>query len=529
MYFRRKHSNLHGQIVDIIKRQAFLKRIDYAFELAPICALLGPRQCGKTTLSRDYEKQETGPIHRFDLEDSADLARLENPKIALEPLEGLIIIDEIQRRPELFPILRVLVDQPKKRRFLILGSASQELSKQASETLAGRIDYIDMMPFQLNELQTINEPEKIQETQRTLWTRGGFPRSYLASNREISFDRRKNFIRDFLEKDVPNLGFQSSPQLIRRFWNMLAHYHAQVFNASEIGASLNISYKTAQHYLDILEGTFMIRRLNPHHENILKRQVKSPKIYFRDSGILHCFLGIKNYEDLQVHPKLGASWEGFALEEIIRAMEVDKDDCYFWATQNRAELDLLIIKDNKRIGFEFKYTDSPKLSKSMQIAMSDLKLEELNIITPLENTYFSLKENIFVYGLSLYLRIFETEVKEFYFSGIRWNDSKDTIHCIFQDVLKNKKIILKFPRTTVSDYFYDLNHKEKGINQKEDALKVLEKIVITEPIFKNILKERLKDKLFREELEKKTVNDFDVKPDMFDKIDFRHNRMYASS
>ncbi len=511
---------MNGRFVDIIKRPSFLTRINYAFQVAPVCALLGPRQCGKTTISRAYEKIERGPIHKFDLEDSTDLARLENPKIALESLEGLIIIDEIQRRPELFPILRVLVDQPKERNFLILGSASQELIKQSSETLAGRISYIEMTPFQLNEV----------EEEQKLWIRGGFPKAFLSSNIEISFDRRKNFIRDFLEKDVPSLGFQSSPQLIRRFWNMLAHYHGQIFNASEIGGSLNISYKTVQHYLDILEGTFMIRRLNPWHENILKRQVKSPKTYFRDSGLLHTFLGIKSLEELQGHPKLGASWEGFALEEIIRTMKVDPEDCYFWATQNKAELDLLVIKDNKKIGFEFKYTDSPQLTRSMRISMEDLKLSELNVITPLNNTYFPLENNIFVYGLELYLKVLQTKIHtkigEFYLDEVQWSEDGEELHCVYEELPKNRKIIEKFSYLTISDRFYNLK-KEGGIDSKEDAKRIIKAIITNEEIFKNILISKTQEKHFSEKLNKEKNYSFNVTPDMFNNIDFRQNKIYS--
>ena len=395
----------------------------------------------------------------------------------------------------------------------------EELIKQSSETLAGRISYIEMTPFQLSEV----------EEEQQLWIRGGFPRVFLSSSIGISFDRRKNFIRDFLEKDVASLGFQSSPQFIRRFWNMLAHYHAQVFNASEIGGSLNISYKTAQHYLDILEGTFMIRRLNPWHENILKRQIKSPKIYFRDSGLLHTFLGIKSFEDLQSHPKLGASWEGFALEEIIRGMKVDHDDCYFWATQNKVELDLLIIKDNRKIGFEFKYTDSPKITKSMHTAMNDLKLDELNIITPLGETYFRLGENIFVYGLDLYLKVFQTKIHtkfgEFYLDDVKWNENEEELHCIYEERPRNKKIIAKFSQLTISDKFYDLKKKE-GINSKENAKKIVKNIITNEEIFREIIILKTNEKGFLKTTNREKTYYFEIRPEMFNNADFRQNKMY---
>lgn len=372
----------------MLTRKNYLDAIDEAFLTAPICALLGPRQCGKTTLSRQYADQTSISKYFFDLEDPTDLAKLENPKLALEPLEGLIIIDEIQRKEELFPYLRVLVDKFPERRILVLGSASQELIRQSSETLAGRVSYIEMNPFSINEVKDI----------KTLWSRGGFPRSYLAKTEEISNKWRVNYIKTFLERDIRNFGFDIPPQTMRRFWSMLAHYHGQIFNASEIGRSINVSYKTSDRYLDILAGTFMIRRLSPWFANIAKRQIKSPKIYFRDSGLLHTILGIENYDNLLIHPKLAASWEGMALEQVIKYMSVENDDCYFWATQGGAELDLLISKNSKKLGFEIKYTDSPKITKSMHIAIKDLGLDQLTIIIP-GKEQFELEENIIVRGI----------------------------------------------------------------------------------------------------------------------------------
>ncbi|OJW52729.1 MAG: hypothetical protein BGO67_09225 [Alphaproteobacteria bacterium 41-28] len=372
-------------------RKDFIKRIQEDFEATPICALLGPRQCGKTTLSRLYAEQVKGPVHIFDLEDPGDLSQLVNAKLTLERLEGLIIIDEVQLRPDLFPLLRVLVDKLPLR-FLILGSASPDLIRQTSETLAGRISYIEMTPFSLQEVHDW----------RRLWERGGYPRSYLAPNYKVSNRWRTGFISTYLEKDIPQLGFEVSPQMIRRFWMMLTHYHGGIFNASEVGVSLGITHKTARHYLDILEGTYMMRQLNPWFENIGKRQVKSPKVFFRDSGLFHTLLGIKTEEDLFHHPKLGLSFEGFALEEVARFHQADPQDCYFWATQTGAELDLLIVKGGEKLGFEIKYTDHPKITKSMQIALEDLKLDKLTVIVP-GSTRFPLTEKIEVCGLETYI------------------------------------------------------------------------------------------------------------------------------
>lgn len=377
-----------------IQRPQQLKEIDYNFDVAPVCALIGPRQCGKTTTAKQFAQEYKGLVHHFDLEDDRDLAKLQDPMLTLAPLEGLIVIDEIHHVPNLFKSLRVLVDEKKSRNFLILGSASQKLLQQTSETLAGRITYIEMTPFSLQE---------ITDRQR-LWSRGGFPLSYLSASDKISQDWRRFYVKTFLERDIPGFGFIISPQMIRRFWIMLAHYHGQIFNASEIGVSLGVNYKTAQHYLDILESTFMIRRLNPWFSNIKKRQVKSPKIYFRDSGLFHTLLGIDDYQALLDHPKLGASWEGFAMEQIIRHHKAEAEDCYFWAAQTGGELDLLIVKDGKRIGYEFKFSSSPLLTKSMHIALQDLELDQLIVITP-DSDLFPLSEKVIASGLEKYLSL----------------------------------------------------------------------------------------------------------------------------
>jgi len=378
-----------------MKRESYIEQIRNAFKVNPIVAILGPRQAGKTTLAKQYIDivDDCPPENFFDLEDSFDLSRLENPHVVLSGLEGLIVIDEVQMSPDLFKALRVLIDKHRdKQRYLILGSASNELLHQSSETLAGRISYIEMMPFTYPEVHDVN----------TLLIRGGFPRSFLAESEQISVDWRKSFVKTYLEKDIPSFGFQIDPQNIRRFWMMLAHYHGCTFNASEIGRSMQKSNHTITRYCDILTNTFMIRQLAPWHENIRKRQVKSPKIYFRDVGILNTLLGIKNNSELQLNPKLGSIWEGFALEEIIRMQKANSEDCYFWATHSNAELDLMIIINGKKYGFEFKYSDVPKISKSMRIALDDLKLEKITIIYPGDKAT-QLDEKVYAIGLEKYL------------------------------------------------------------------------------------------------------------------------------
>lgn len=379
-------------------RHKYCVYIQDLFLVNPIVAILGPRQCGKTTLSKQYTELNSSlfkSITNFDLESSLDLQRLDNPMLALSNIEGLIVIDEVQLRPDLFPMLRVLIDQKRnQQKYLILGSASRELLRQSAETLAGRISYLELSPFQATEVDDISK----------LWFRGGFPPSYLAETEKISYLWREAYIKTFLEQDIPALGFRIPPAHIRRFWAMLAHYHGQILNASELGNSLDISHNTVRNYLDILVGTFMIRELQPWFENVKKRQVKSSKIYLRDSGLYHALLHIQNHNQLMENPKLGASWEGFALEQIIQAhnFEIDQNDCYFWRTQAGAELDLLIVKGDKRFGFEIKYTDVPKVTKSMRIAIDELKLDKLTIIYP-GTEIFTIEQNIKAVGLSSYV------------------------------------------------------------------------------------------------------------------------------
>jgi len=380
-----------------VKRDQILKEIDFAFQVTPCVALLGPRQCGKTTEARAYARQQADMASQnyFDLENTRDIQRLQDPLLTLSQLSGLIVIDEVQVHPDLFQTLRVLIDNKShKQRYLILGSASRQLIKQSSESLAGRISYIEMSPFSYAETRQQNQT----------WVRGGFPLAYLAKNDEISLAWRKGYIKTYLEQDIPNLGIQIPAENLRRFWMMLVQSQGSIFNASDIGRSLGLTYKTIQNYADILTGTFMIRQLKPWYENINKRQVKSPKIYMRDTGIFHALLDIKNYSELLVHPKIGASWESFALEQLIKANESEAGDFYFWASHQGAELDLLIIKNDQRLGFEIKFSSSPKLTKSMHVVMESLSLDKLVVIYPGTIDY-PLTAAISVIGFENYFKV----------------------------------------------------------------------------------------------------------------------------
>jgi len=360
----------------MIPRPEPLTLIARAFRVHPVAALIGPRQCGKTTLARMLAESE--PCTYFDLESPVDIRRLSVPMRALEGLSGLVVIDEVQRRPELFEILRVLVDRPgNTARFLLLGSASPQLVKGVSESLAGRLGFVDLSGFDLSEVGAENRDR--------LWIRGGLPRSFLAPDDSASAMWRDDFIRTFLERDIPQLGITIPAETLRRFWMMVAHYHGQVWNAAEFARSLGTSEHTARRYLDILAGAYMTRVLPPWFENVGKRQVKAPKIYMRDSGILHALLQLRTLADLQGHPKVGASWEGFALEHVIAAF--GSRDAYFWATHAGAELDLLVIAAGKRYGLEFKYADAPGRSRSMHTAIQDLHLEHVWVVYPGEQEY----------------------------------------------------------------------------------------------------------------------------------------------
>ncbi len=360
----------------MIKRPRLIEQVRKALRRSRVVALLGPRQCGKTTLAREF--LSVGQKNYFDLEDTDDLLRLEDPKSELASLRGLIVIDEIQRKPDLFPLLRVLSDRkPLPSKFLILGSASPALLRQCSESLAGRIETISMSGFSLEEVAN----RKLGDH----WFRGGFPHSFLAASNESSFAWRKQFVQTFLERDVPQMGLNIPAPIFRRFWAMLAHSHGQIWNAADPAASLGVSQPTVRKYLDYLDHLLMVRQLQPWHENLGKRQVKAPKIYVRDTGLLHLLLGIRNKKEFQNHPKRGMSWEGYVIEELFKRAQ--PDDAYFWATHNRAELDLLFLKNGRKIGFEIKLSDRPGLTPSMRIAVRDLKLERLFVIYPGKNNY----------------------------------------------------------------------------------------------------------------------------------------------
>jgi len=351
-------------------------RVQQAIRRNPVVALYGPRQCGKTTLARQIAEAETAEY--FDLEDPASQRRLSEPMLALRELRGLVVIDEVQRQPELFPVLRVLADRkPLPAHFLILGSASPELLRQSSESLAGRIGLVEMGGFDLLEVG----PKDL----RRLWWRGGFPRAFLARGDAACRSWQEDFIRTFLERDIRQFGVQTAPVALRRLWMMLAHYHGQIWNASELARSLGESYNTVNRHLDILAGALMVRQLQPWHANLGKRQIKSPKVYIRDSGLLHALLGVPSFRFLEGHPKLGASWEGFVIEEIIAL--AGERNAYFWGTQSGAELDLLLFTSGARYGVEVKYADAPGITKSMRIALDDLRLRHLFVVYPGREAY----------------------------------------------------------------------------------------------------------------------------------------------
>ncbi len=375
----------------MIPRPLHRSGVEELLRTNPVVALLGARQVGKTTLAREIAAENDPPATLFDLEHPRDLARLDDPLLALEPLRGLVVVDEVQRRPELFPVLRVLADRPEApARFLVLGSASPELLRQTSETLAGRVAFHQLEGFSLDEVGV--------EQAGDLWLRGGFPRSFLADSEPASADWRRHFVTTFLERDLPQLGVTIPAPTVRRLWTMLAHYHGQTLNSSELGRSLGVSDKTIRSYVDMLAATFVVRLLPPWHENLGKRQVKSPKVYLADSGLLHTLLDLDHAEDLERHPKVGASWEGFALEAVVRQLRARRDQCFFWATHGGAELDLLLVRGGERRGFEFKRTSAPRRTRSMAIAMQDLRLRSLDVIHPGETT-FPLADGVRAVGL----------------------------------------------------------------------------------------------------------------------------------
>ena len=363
-------------LLGMIDRKSDKELVRAALKRSRIVALLGPRQSGKTTLARQFVPPDS--LNYFDLEDPESVMRLAEPGIVLRPLKRLIVIDEIQRRPDLFPLLRVLADRkPLPARFLILGSASPDLLKQSSETLAGRMETVPLEGFRLADLGPA--------AQARHWVRGGFPLSFTARTEADSFMWRRQFLQTFLERDIPQLGVSIPALALRRFWNMVAHYHGQTWNAAELARALAVNESTVRRYLDLLTAVFMVRQLPPWFENLGKRQVKAPKVYIRDTGLLHALLGIANQRDLELHPKVGASWEGYAVEEVLKALR--PDEAYFWATHQGAELDLLLFKRGRRIGIECKRADAPVLTPSMRLALADLKLDELRVVYPGRRRY----------------------------------------------------------------------------------------------------------------------------------------------
>jgi uncharacterized protein len=355
----------------MIKREKLLHEVRSALRRSRVVALIGPRQCGKTTLARQLVSAEAP--NYLDLEDPSSIVRLEEPMTALRGLKGLVVIDEVQRRPDLFPVLRVLADRrPLPARFLILGSASPELLRQSSESLAGRIEIIAMSGFSMSDVG-------LGAVARH-WLRGGFPPAFLAKTEADGIAWRKSFIQTILERDLPQWGIGAPSVALLRFWTMLAHYHGQAWNAAEPARTLGVSEPTVRRYLDILSGVFMIRQLFPWHANLKKRQVKAPKIYFRDTGLLHLLLGVRSEKELFSHPKIGASWEGYIIEETIKATE--PDEVYYWATHGGAEIDLVLVKNGRLLGVECKRMDAPRMTPSMCTALEELKLEQISVVYP---------------------------------------------------------------------------------------------------------------------------------------------------
>jgi len=360
----------------MVPRHAIVTAMETALERSEVVVLSGPRQCGKTTLARELLRADS--VNYFDLEDPASLARLDEPMTALRPLEGLVVIDEVQRRPDLFPILRVLADRrPSPAHFLILGSASGDLLRQTSESLAGRSERITIGGFSLGEV----EASGLQD----LWRRGGFPLSYLAATETDSLSWRSEFIQALLERDLPQWGVRVPATALRRFWTILAHYHGQTWNAADPARTLGVSESTVRRYLDLLTHAFMVRQLQPWHANLRKRQVKAPKVYVRDSGLLHQLLGIDTAKALMSHPKLAASWEGFAIEQALVAEP--HDEAFFWATHQGAEIDLLLRRGGRLLGVECKRTDAPRVTPSIKIALADLELDRVAVVYPGERRY----------------------------------------------------------------------------------------------------------------------------------------------
>ena len=364
----------------MIPRRRHLDSLRQHLDQFPVVAILGARQVGKTTLAQQIAEAYPKPVAQFDLEDPDTLARMAEPKLALGELKGLVVIDEIQRQPGLFPVLRVLADRPVcPARFLVLGSASPDLLRQSSESLAGRIAYEYLGGFDLDEVGS--------EQRDRLWLRGGFPPSFLAANERSSYEWRRNFIQTFLERDIPQLGFRIPGPTLHRFWRMLAHYHGQVWNGSELARAFGVSTSSVRRYLDVLDGCLVVRLLQPWHENIGKRQVRAPKVYIADTGLLHALLGLETRDALLSHPKVGASWEGFVLHEVITYLGARPEECFFWATHSGAEIDLLVVRDNRRIGVEIKHSTAPRTTRSLHAARESLRLDRTVVVHAGEHSF----------------------------------------------------------------------------------------------------------------------------------------------
>jgi predicted AAA+ superfamily ATPase len=364
----------------MVLREREMSAVGGLLQRHPVVGVIGARQVGKTTLARRVSSQWPGPVLFLDLEDPSHLAQLTDPLLALRDRSGLIVIDEVQRRPDLFPVLRVLADRPDRpATFLILGSASPHLLRQSSETLAGRIAYHEVSGFGLDEVGASN----LQQ----LWARGGFPRSYLAAQEPESIEWRRAFIQTFLERDMPGLGYQFASATLHRFWSMLAHYHGQVWATSEFARAFGVADTTVRRYLDALSSAMVVHALQPWHENLGKRQVKAPKVYIADSGLLHSLLGIHSQDELERHPKVGASWEGFVIAQLVRRLGAHRDERWFWATHGGAELDLLVVRGTRRRGFEVKRTTAPRVTPSIRSAIADLQLDSVDLIHAGDQTY----------------------------------------------------------------------------------------------------------------------------------------------
>ncbi len=363
----------------MIERREHLETVRSLLRQFPVVALQGARQVGKSTLAREVARLARPPTTFFDLEHEPDLRSLIHPALTLGPLKGLVVLDEVQRRPELFPALRVLADRPTGARFLVLGSAAPELLRQSSETLAGRVAFHALPPLDLREVG----PSALQR----LWLRGGFPRAFTERSDLSSATWRRNFVQTFLERDLAQLGLGIPAATMGRFWSMLAHVHGQTLNSSELGRALAVADTTVRRYLDLLVGTFVVRELKPWHENLTKRQVKAPKVFIADSGVLHTLLDIDTRAQLQRHPLVGASWEGFCISQVVARLRARADQCFYWATHSGAELDLLVIAGGRRLGFEIKLSDAPVVTKSMRVAIDDLRLDSLDVIHAGERTF----------------------------------------------------------------------------------------------------------------------------------------------